>query len=176
MQEHKCSPPALPKVSIKTWHQVFCEWNSEEKSAGFITELVQRLEVENPEIAQFLGSVFERFKDKAYPLKAMLVYACSVYRMLEVETQGYLPTVSTDIGAPLQEEFLRDPKGFYAKAFTDIEQENPNIMESVLLLTIWYQLAGDDESASWIPFFGAVLYKMIESQVESNRLSKSLGF
>ena len=173
---HKCSPPpVLPQVSVQTWREVSREWNSEENAADFVGDLVQRLEVENPEIAQFLGRIFERFRNKTQPLKAMLVYACSVYLMLEVETKGHLPIVSVDIGAPLQEEFLRDPKGFYVRAALDIEQKNPNVMESVLLFTIWYQMDGDDEAAAWIPFVGVVLYKMLESQIESNRLSKSLG-
>jgi hypothetical protein len=177
VQAHKCSPPSvLPKVSMQTWQSVLREWNSEEKGAEFVVALIQRLETENPEIAKFLHRVFETFKDRVYPLKAMMVYACSVYRMLEVETQGQLPIVSADIGAPLQEQFLRDPKGFYVRAAIDIEQKNPNVMESVFLLTMWYQLAGDDKSASWVPFFGVVLYKMIESQIESDRLLESLGF
>lgn len=160
---------------MQTWYKIFCEWNSEEKSTTFIANLIKRLEVENPEIAKFFGRIFERFKDKAYPLKAMFVYACSVYRMLEVETQGQLPLVSADIGGPLQTEFLRDPKGFYLKAALDIEQKNPNVLESVLLLTIWYQLADDDESASWIPFFGVMLYKMLEGQLESDELLRTLA-
>ena len=176
MQKHKCSPQrVLPRVTTQTWKGVLREWKNEEEAAGFVANLVQRLEVEHPEIAQFLLRAFTRFEGKAYPRKAMLIYACSVYRMLEVETKGQLPIVSVDIGAPLQEEFMRDPKGFYVKTVLDIERKNPNVMEAILPFIIPYQMAGDDEAAAWVPFVGVVLYKMLESQIESNRLSKSLG-
>ncbi|MEX0616799.1 MAG: hypothetical protein WD231_03260 [Candidatus Woykebacteria bacterium] len=164
---------------MNTFRIVGLEWaGSDERASEFTKSVLKRLAGgENPQIAIFLERVFERFRNRdGFPMNATLLYACSVYRMLEVEAQGQLPVVSTDTGAPIQVEYLRDPEGFYAKLVMEVEKKNPVVLESVLLINVWYALAGDLASAAEIPRPGLALYKMLESQIESNRLSESLGY
>lgn len=166
----------LPQVSTQTWLQVVSEWNSEAKAANFVASTYDRLQVDNPEIAESLSRVFLIYKGEAgFPLKSAMVYACSVYRMLEVEVQTRLPVVSTETLAPIEEDLIRDRDGFYLRLVQQVQKENPNVLESVVLLNVWYARAGDLKAAALIPQVGLMIYKMLASQIEANNLTERFG-
>lgn len=175
MQTREPRIPKLPQVSPTTVSSVALEWSSNNKTAAdFVESVMERLEVKNPEIAEYLKQVYLRNRgSRNIPLSAMLVYACNVYRIYEVETQGQLPVVSAEIrSAAIREDIRRDIRGFYLRIIKTIDE---NVLASALPLLTEHALSGDIDSTVLVMQPGLVVYKMLENQMESDELSKQLG-
>lgn len=162
----------LPTVTAQTLNMVLHEWEGRKKRRKFVRCLLERLKTHNPEIARYLNLVRERNLGNE-ALRAGVVYACSVYRMLEVESGGRLPIVSPEIRPSSISEYMRrELRGFYLQT---IAKADENLLRAALPLLAEYVAAGDIDSAAFVVQPGLMVFKMLESQIESNRLSESLG-
>lgn len=172
-RESRNSP--LPLVGKDIRLKVDQEWEDHSDGSNFSHRVLVRLEGENPTIHNYLVEMFGLLKRRG-PEKAitpMLWFVAGVYRMLELS--GPIPRVSRDIGAPLQQEFLRNYKQFYTDAMFRMLRDNPEIANLALDCAFELMVDDDNEAASWVPFAGCVVYRMIESQIESDNLSVRFG-
>ena len=176
MQEHKGPRNTiLPLVSKETRQQLSVELDDKSDGSNFGYRVLIRLETENPTIHDYLVEMFGLLKKRGpeRAISPMLWFAAGVYRMLELS--GPLPKVSKEIGAPLQTDFLRDYKKFYRDLMVRILRDNPEVASFAVDCAFELMVDEDMEAAAWVPFAGCVVYRMLESQMESDALFRRFG-
>ena len=166
----------LTVVSEDIRRAVEDEWREIPDEHGVIAyaaRMTERLRQVSPVVAQFFDTLLENRAGKDWDLHPLrVVYACRVYRMLELA--GAMVVVSYETAAPVQTEFLRDHNAYGQAIIDKLMAENPEVLNAGRPLIEEFEEAGDTRSPSLILTFGLLLYKIIESQKEANELAESL--
>jgi len=166
----------LTVVSAEIRRIVEDEWRQipdEQSVIAYALRLAQKLRQTNPAIARHFENLLSNLANEDWSLHVLrVVYACRVYRMLELA--GPVVVVSHETAAPIITEFLRDHNTYGQAIIDKLEVENPEILNTGRPLIEGFQERGDTRSASLVLTFGLLLYKTIESQKEANELAVSL--
>lgn len=81
-----------------------------------------------------------------------------------------LPFVEADIGFSLAQNVGVDDLEFVANALEEMKKENPYVAK---FIEDWVELAEDDELHSM--FCGIIVYKMLKSQAEVDRMEQEIN-
>ncbi len=130
----------------------------------------------NPVISKLLFKILTVYKDKRMA-GHMVTFGFMVYQAIEmtIGTEN-MPRLDDHIGAPIQQEYLRDPKGCSQSLSSRVAQENTQI--SMLCVDLCGLLVmSDDPKEKKIPSMamaaGMMVYRFLESQMEADRMKKS---
>ena len=155
---------------------VEAEWREipdEEAVTNYAVGLTEILRQVNPVVAQFFDNLLANLANVPWHLHVLkVVYACRVYRMLDLA--GALVVVTYETAVPVQTEFLRDFNAYGQAIIDKLTAENPEILNIGRPLIEEFEESKEHRSSSRILIFGLLLYKIIESQKEANELADSL--
>lgn len=173
----------VPVVSRETRQAVIAEFYSYEYASQYYNAMRTRLEaVEeggdglNPVISKLLFNILNVYKDRRMA-EHMVTFGFMVYRAIEM-TMGTenIPKLDDHIGAPIQQEYLNDPKGCSQSLSRRVAQENTQI--SMLCVDLCGLLVtSNDPKEKKIPSMamaaGMMVYRFLESQMEADQMKQS---
>ena len=123
---------SLTIVSENIRLAVEAEWREipdEEAVIDYAVGLTETLQQENPLVSQFFDNLLASRANVPWHLHVLkVVYACRVYRMLELA--GAMVTVSQETAVPVQTEFLRDYNAYGQAIIDKLMVENPEILNA----------------------------------------------
>ena len=175
----------LPRISKETRRLVIEELNSYSGEPEYCGEMLRKLGVEedgsgggqNPVIADFLYRIFEFYKGDPKLTTWMVTFGFLVYRMVEVTIgEKGMPKIGEHVGAPLQKEFFDNIRTYGQSLARRLQTENPEVLLTCVDIT-WTLFTSDDRKERRIAAMtlesGLMVYRFIESQYESDEMTKS---
>lgn len=173
----------IPVVSKQTRDEVLHEFESYGNGGVYCGAMCKRLDSTenggdglNPIIAQFFFDILQMFEDKRLA-GHMIALGLMVYRAIE-KTVGTekMPKIDEHIGAPIQQEYMKDPQKYSQTLAVRLMHQNRNV--PLLCIDLCGLLAmSDDPMEQKIPTMamstGCIVYRFIESQIEADEMTKS---
>lgn len=171
----------LPVVSKETRTAVMEELGSYPGGEpDYCMEMLKKLDKEgegkNPVIADFLFDILTTYEDKDLATY-MILFGFMVYRALEITLgEGKMPKVGDHVGAPIQQEFFKNPTQYSQSLGNRIMKQNPQV-PLICVDICGLKAMSDDPAEQRIPTMtmiaGLSVYRFIESQQESDEMTKS---